>query len=60
MLVLLKKYETMEKLMTDFDLRLTAMFNEVKATGVALGKALGAKSNSVGNGFQLQLCTSSA
>jgi len=50
----------MEKLMADFDLRLTAMFNEVKATGVALGKVLGTKSNSVGGGFQHQLSISSA
>ena len=60
MLVLLKKYENMEKLMADFDLRLTAMFNEVKATGVALGGASGAKSNSVGSSSQPQPSTSSA
>jgi len=52
MLVLFKKYEKMEKLMADFDSRLTAMFNEVKATGVALGSVLGAKSNSVGGSSQ--------
>ena len=56
MLVLFKKYEKMEKLMADFDSRLTAMFNEVKATGVAfaLGSVLGAKSNSVGGSSQPQ------
>ena len=60
MLVLLKKYEKMEKLMADFDSRLTAMFNEVKATGVALGSTSGAKSNSVGSSSQPQPSFSSA
>jgi len=36
--------------MADFDLRLTAMFNELQATGVALGSVLAAKSNSVVSG----------
>ena len=60
MLVLLKKYEKMEKLMADFNSRLAAMFNEVKATGMALGSVLGAKSNSVGSGSQPQPSTSRA
>jgi len=50
MSVLFKKFEKMEKLMADFDLRLTAMFNEIKATGVALGNVSAAKSNSVVSG----------